>query len=217
MKLRCSNQRNHALTLVDVMVAIFVLFVLVIMLSPSNGGGKKKAQKISCLNNLKQIGLSEKIWAGDHSDKFPFEVSATNGGTMELNNGHNSWINFSVMSNELSTTRLLICPSDSERPLPATNFSSDLPGHVSYFVGMQNDSNPQALFSGDDNFELNGVPAKSGWFELSTNALISWTMERHKKSGNLLLGDGSVQSTTSQGLRACWQATGLTTNRLAIP
>ena len=136
---------------------------------------------------------------------------------MELNNGRNSWINFSVMSNELSTTKILICPDDKERPSPATNFSSDLPGHVSYFVGFSSDNYPQGLLSGDYNFELNGVPVKSGWLELPTNAPISWTTARHNKTGNLLLGDGSVQSTTSQGLRTCWQATGLATNRLAIP
>ncbi len=216
MKPRCSNQSNQALTLVEVVVVIFVLIVLAAMLLPANGGSRTP-RKIACTNNLRQIGLAERIWAGDHDDKYPFETSVTNGGTMKLNNGRNAWINFFVMSNELATPKILICPADEGRPLPATNFSSDLPGHVSYFFGMQNNSNPQGLLSGDDNFELNGAPIKSGWLELSTNAPISWTMERHKKSGNLLLGDGSVQSTTSHGLQTCWQATGLATNRLAIP
>ena len=216
MKLRCSNQRNHALTLMEVFVIICLLFVLAAVFLPSNGT-PRKSKKIACINNLRQIGLAEKLWAGDHRDFFPFEISATNGGTMELNNGRNSWINFSVMSNELSAPKILFCPADTERPLPATNFSSDLPGHVSYFVGFSSDNYPQGLLSGDYNFELNGVPVKSGWLELPTNAPISWTTARHNKTGNLLLGDGSVQSTTSQGLRTCWQATGLATNRLAIP
>jgi type II secretory pathway pseudopilin PulG len=217
MKPRCSKQRNHALTLVEVVLVIFVLFVLAAILSPSNGGAKKKAKKMACTSNLKQVGLAEKIWASDHGGKFPFEVVTTNGGTLELNNGRNTWVNFSIMSNELSTPKILFCPADTGRLLPATNFSSGLPGHVSYFIGMQNDSDPQALFSGDDNFEVDGVPVKSGWLELGTNVPISWTMARHEKSGNLLLGDGSVQSTTSHGLRTCWQSTGLATNRLVIP
>ena len=217
MKIICSKHRNHALTLVEVVLVIFVLFVLAAMLLPSNGGAKMKAKKMACTNNLKQLGLAGKLWATDHGDKFPFEVAATNGGTLELNNGRNAWVNYSVMSNELSTTKILICSADTERPSPATNFSSELFGHISYFIGMQNNSDPQVLFSGDDNFELNGVPVKSGWLELGTNAPISWADNRHKKSGNLLLGDGSVQSTTTAGLRTCWQSTNQTTNRLAIP
>ena len=205
------------MTLIEAVVVIFVIAFFVMLLLPALSPHHSGAQRISCTNNLKQLGLAYKIWAGDNNGRFPFEVSATNFGTMELNNGRNSWINFSVMSNELSTTKILICPDDKERPSPATNFSSDLPGHVSYFVGFSSDNYPQGLLSGDYNFELNGVPVKSGWLELPTNAPISWTTARHNKSGNLLLGDGSVQATTSQGLRACWQATGLATNRLAIP
>ena len=162
MKTICSKQRNRALTLVEVLVIMVVLFVLAAVLLPSNGKSKTKSKKIACLNNLKQIGQSQKIWASNHNDKFSFEVSTTNGGTMELNNGRNAWINFAVLSNELSTTRLLICPAATEHPLPATNFSSDLPGHVSYFVGFASVSYRQAILSGDDNFELNGVPVKSG-------------------------------------------------------
>lgn len=216
MKTICSKQTNQALTMVKVVVVVGALVVLAMILLPITHG-PRPAQKIDCTIYLKEIGLAEKLWSGDNNDKFPFEVSATNGGTMELNNGRNSWINFSVMSNELSTTKNLICPDDKERPSPATNFSSDLPGHVSYFVGFASASYPQAILSGDGNFELNGVLVKSGWLELGTNAPISWADNRHKKSGNLLLADGSVQSTTTAGLRTCWQSTGLATNRLAIP
>ena len=204
------------MTLIEAVVVIFVIAFLVMVFLPAISAPRYH-HGYACPNNLKQLGLAYKIWAGDNNDKLPFEVSATNFGTMELNNGRNSWINFSVMSNELSTTKILICPDDKERPSPATNFSSDLPGHVSYFVGFSSDNYPQGLLSGDYNFELNGVPVKSGWLELPTNAPISWTTARHNKTGNLLLGDGSVQSTTSQGLRTCWQTTGLATNRLAIP
>jgi hypothetical protein len=35
--------------------------------------------------------------------------------------------------------------------------------------------NPQMILSGDDNFEISGVPVKSGLLELSSNAPISWT------------------------------------------
>jgi prepilin-type processing-associated H-X9-DG protein len=76
---------------------------------------------------------------------------------------------------------------------------------------------PQMLLSGDDNFAIGGVPVKSGLLELSTNAPITWTAERHVNQGNIGLVDGSVASVTDSGLADLLRQTGVTTNRLAIP
>ncbi len=72
---------------------------------------------------------------------------------------------------------------------------------------------PLMALTGDDNFEIGGVPVKSGLLEVSTKTPIAWTAVRHKFAGNLALADGSVQQVTQGGLRAALAAT----NRLAIP
>ncbi len=132
--------------------------------------------------------------------------------------GKNVWLNYLVMSNELSTPKLLICPADTERFPPATNFSTDLVGKISYFVGLNASLNfPQAVLSGDDNFEINGVPVKSGLLQLSTNHATAWTFARHKFAGNIGLADGSAQQLSNSGLTNLLHQTGLATNRLAIP
>ena len=41
------------------------------MLLPALAAAKKKAQKINCINNLKQVGLAFRIWEGDNGDKYP--------------------------------------------------------------------------------------------------------------------------------------------------
>jgi prepilin-type N-terminal cleavage/methylation domain-containing protein len=218
MKLCCSNQRNQALTLTEVLVVIAISAILVAMLLPALARAKRHGGP-NCVSNLKEIGLAYRIWEGDHNDKFPMELSVTNGGTMELvTNGKNAWLNFLVMSNELSTPKILICPADTDRFPPATNFTSGLSNKISYFVGLDaTDAQPQTLLSGDDNFEIGGVPVKSGLLELSTNVSISWTAARHKYAGNILLGDGSVQQVDTKGLQNALQQTGFATNRLAIP
>jgi prepilin-type processing-associated H-X9-DG protein len=221
MKPRFSNQRNYALTLVEVLVVIVMLAVLAAMLLPTGPYAGRKANRINCVNNLKEIGLAYKLWAGDHNDKFPMQISITDtngGGTMELIAGTNAWINFAVISNELGTPKILWCSADEDHTY-ATNFTTDFNNSkISYFLNLDaTDMYPQMIFSGDDNFEIGGVPVKSGLLQFSTNAPISWTAARHKFAGNIGLADGSVQQVTSSYLRHLVQQTGVATNRLAIP
>ncbi len=210
------------MTLVEVLVVIALVAILAAMFLPANNHPNRHAPRINCVNNLKQIGLAYILWAGDHNDKFPMQVSITdtNGsGTMELFNGTNAWINFAVVSNELSTPKIVYCPADNEH-VRATNFTTDFNNSkISYFIGMDvtNESNSHMFLSGDDNFEINNISVKSGLLELSTNASIVWSAARHKFVGNIGLADGSVQMLTADGLRQALQQIGLATNRLAIP
>jgi prepilin-type processing-associated H-X9-DG protein len=216
MKPRVSNRKTAALTLVEVVV--FVMFVLAVYLVLPRLAGSHRSQRIECENNLKQIGLGYQIWAADNNGRYPMEMSVTNGGLRELYNGRNAWINYFVMSKQLSTPKILHCPSDANG-FAATNFSTDFNNrNVSYFVGLDADTNhPQALLSGDDNFEIGGVPVKSGLLQFSTNTPIAWTTARHNRAGNIGLADGSVQAFSNSGLTNWLQKTGLATNRLAIP
>jgi hypothetical protein len=217
MKPRFSHQTNRALTLVEVVVIISVLVVLVATLLPANIGSRRKAMRISCVNNLKEIDVADRIWLDGPPD-YPTQVSITNGGTMELAEKGIAYVNFQVLSNELITPKILICPADTSR-IAATNFTTDFNNtKISYFVGLDAaEEYSQRIISGDDNFEIGGVPVKSGLLELSTNTPIAWTAARHKFVGNIGLADGSVQQVTTDGLQEQLHQTGLATNRLAIP
>src|SRR3974377_1288221 len=102
MKLSSSNQRNRALTLMEVLVIIAALVILAAVLLPALAAAKRKSSKINCVSNLKQIVIAFRIWEGDHDDKYPMFVSVTNGGAMELVATGNVTACFQVMSNELS-------------------------------------------------------------------------------------------------------------------
>ncbi|HEY5297648.1 MAG TPA: prepilin-type N-terminal cleavage/methylation domain-containing protein [Verrucomicrobiae bacterium] len=218
MKPRFSNQRNHALTLVEVLVVIVVVGVLATGLLLGISEMKRETSHINCFETLKCIGLAYKFWAGDHDDKYPMFVSVTNGGAMEAIAAGNVAACFQVMSNELNTPKLLICPKDADR-IAATNFTSDFNNSkISYFVGLNTNTNsPQVFLSGDDNFAIGGVPVKSGLLEFSTNASVTWTTTRHKFGGNIGFVDGNVQGMSSETLQEALQKNGGFTNRLAIP
>lgn len=144
-------------------------------------------------------------------------VSVTNGGVMEILN-QNPWMTYLVMSNELSTPKILFCPADTVH-FPTTSFSAGFSAqNISYFIGLNADeTNPQMLLSGDDNFAIGGVPVKSGRLDLAANMPVTWTAARHHFAGNVAVADGSVQQMSNSGLTNWLHQTGLATNRLAIP
>ena len=233
MRIRFSRQTNQGLTLVEAVVVIFVIAFLVLLLvpaasySPYHGG-----QRISCINNLKQLGLAIRVWGGDNHDQYPMAVSVTNGGAMEWMTTPDAWKVFGVMSNELSTPKIIYCPQDAFHGRSATNFNDDLKTHISYFIGADaTDADPQLLLAGDDNFLLNQRPVSPGMVDPAYNAMLEWDASRHteetiqgwfikaKKSryGNICLTDGSVQVATSSGLTNLLHQASLATNRLFIP
>jgi prepilin-type processing-associated H-X9-DG protein len=222
MKPRRTTQRNQALTLVEVVVILAILTVLAALLLPALAASERKAQRIHCVNNLMQIGLANRVWVGDHFNRYPMWASVTNNGTTGLlregiMDSQLALWNFTVMSNELSSPFILHCPSD-DRTTAATSFANLCNANISYFTSMDaSEVYPQMILSGDDNLAIGGVPVKAGILNLPTNAPIAWTDERHRKAGNIGLADGSVQQVTQLGLQQALQQTGTNLNRIAFP
>ena len=206
------------MTLIEIFVILAVISILAILLIPALLRAKARADRIYCTNCLKQIGLACRVWESDHTNLYPMQVSGPNGGTMNFITGPNVFRHFQVMSNELSTPYILICPAESDRMRArATNFDFLGNSNISYFVGIDaNDTNPQLILSGDRNI-TNGTPVKNGLLELTTNCPSGWTAEMHKGVGNIALADGSVQQLSNFSLRSTVADTGVATNRLQMP
>ena len=213
------KKSEHAFTLVELIVVLAgLLFLAAIFLSPTGiPRSRGRSQRINCVNNLKQIGLGYRTFSLDNQDCYPMQTAMASGGTLELAAFAPAYLHFQVMSNELMTPKILVCPEDKNRTA-ATNWISDLfNGKLSYFVGISaNETNAQMLLSGDRNI-TNGQPANSRFIDLTTNRPAGWTADIHQLQGNVGLADGSVQQLSSSRLRAQMAGTGDLTNRLAMP
>jgi prepilin-type processing-associated H-X9-DG protein len=130
-------------------------------------------------------------------------VSVTNGGAMELAATGNVAACFQVMSNELCTPKILLCPEDTHQTY-ATNFSTGFSSaNISYFLNPDAvETYPQMIMLGDDNLLVDGKPVQPGILNLRTGSTIAWTKDRHHGNGNIGMADGSAQQVTGDGLNS---------------
>jgi prepilin-type N-terminal cleavage/methylation domain-containing protein len=221
-----SSRREKALktllprgfTLTELLVVLAAALVLGLVLLPALARSKQKSSRINCINNLKQVATGFDLWPVVYGDPLPMAVSVTNGGTLELVASGVVFPHFQVMSNELSTPTILVCPDDAGRAI-ATNFTTDFAdSRISYFIGVDsNATNPQMVLAGDRNLTLNGLVGLRGLVSLTSNAPVAWQATNlHRTHGTVALGDGSAQSVNSAGLRELLAAGG-GNNRLVIP
>src|ERR1017187_7512237 len=105
---------GQGLAIAGICVSGFMLFfsipVMAAMLLPALAQARQKAQRINCVNNMKQLGLAVRMYALSHNDQFPPAASwcdAIQGGT--------------------GSTKVFQCPTEPGR-LSAYAFNAKLDG-----------------------------------------------------------------------------------------
>ena len=226
-------KQTRAFTLIELLVVIAIIAILAALLLPALAAAKRKAQRINCVSNIKQVGIAFRLWEGDNGDRYPMAVSTLYNGAKEKiysagfqppNAAAYGITNvFTCMSNELSTPKILVCPSDSSRNYQ-TNFANLAFNYLnmSYFVcGDAAETYPQMILDGDRNIGTSTTqnsPANNT-NSVTTPASFQWppganwwawtAVDMHLRVGNLGMADGSAQQATVAGLQT---ALGAATN-----
>jgi len=200
-------------TKVDLMVVLGIIVLLAALVMLAMQRAKRKAWRIQCTENLKQLGLGFRTFVIDSGPQSLAKGATNRESAFVFIPGAGASSYFQVISNQIGDPKFLVCPADTRVPAKAfgPGFSNS---NLSYFVSLEAvETTPQMFLSGDRNL-TNGLPVQDGILMLVPNRPIGWTAELHDRQGNVALADGSVQGFSNSRLR---EASAGTTNRLAMP
>jgi len=73
------KQNQNGFTLIELLVVIAIIGILASMLLPALAKAKRKAKRVKCLNNLKQIGVAFKGFTAENNSRMPWLLTKRNG------------------------------------------------------------------------------------------------------------------------------------------
>ena len=208
-------KNNFAFSSLDLLIVIAAIVVLGLCLLLPTTGRERRSARISCVNNLKQVGLAVKSFEIDNG-MFPMQVPNEQSGSKNYTNAADAYRHFALLIAEIGSPKVLICPKDSRTAATSTNITGN--SNISYFINLQaNAASPSAFLVGDRNITTNNRLLQLVPLTLQSNTAATWTKDIHNLAGNIAFCDGSARQLDQVQLKNAVRAGPNEVQTLLIP
>jgi prepilin-type N-terminal cleavage/methylation domain-containing protein len=130
-----TRRSGWAFTLIELLVVIAIIAILAALLLPALASARAKAARLSCMNNMRQLGVGMVNCSGDRNETFPPAAQQGSGWQLAWDtfihryiggNAPSSWLTLGVLRID-DTPKIEYCPADVPGKNPKVSWMCLMP------------------------------------------------------------------------------------------